>query len=114
MIGNDFRVFIDFEHNGLQHATWKEPIEDERSSIKAEVPIEESPWFNLNNKQQSLNDRYLIRQELHRYFKSRIERDYLFQLDRSPYPKEVMYVVMVATNLDNKSNTFLGYEPLIF
>jgi len=86
LIGNEFRVFVDFEHDGLQHATWKESIERERSQIKVEPTTEESPWFNLNNKQQSLNDRYLIRQGLHRYFKSRIQRDNLFQLDKTPYP----------------------------
>ena len=42
--------------------------------------------MNFNNQQQSLNDRYLIRQELHRYFKSHLAQDNLFQLDTHSYP----------------------------
>ena len=86
LIGNEFRVFMDFEHDGLPHATWKDSIEREHSSIKAE----ESPRLNSNKKQQSLNDGYLNRQELQRYFKSRIERDRLFELDRTSYPNRPM------------------------
>jgi hypothetical protein len=84
--GNEFRVFIDFEHDGLQHATWKELIEQEHVLIKSKSSIVEYPWLNLNNKQQSLNDQYLKRQELDRYFKSHIQKDQLFELDKSSYP----------------------------
>ncbi len=78
---NEFRVFIDFEHDGLQHNTWKESIEQKHSEIKTKPSLVESSWLNLNNQQQSLND-----QELHRYFKSHLPKDQLFALDTTPYP----------------------------
>jgi hypothetical protein len=83
LTGNEFRVFIDFEHDGLQHSTWKELIEQKHLQIKSKPSIIEHPWLNLNNKQQSLNDQ---RQELDRYFKLHIEKDNLFELDTSSYP----------------------------
>jgi hypothetical protein len=75
---NEFRVFIDFEHDGLQHATWKEPIiKQKHLKIKTKSSVIEYPWLNLNNKQKSLN----------RYFKSHIPTDNLFQLDTTqPMP----------------------------
>lgn len=85
LIGKDHRIYVNFEHHGLQHTTWKESIEDRKSSIKSESLVEQSSWIDLK-KQSSLNDRYLVRQELHRYFRSRLPRDHLFQLDTSPYP----------------------------
>jgi hypothetical protein len=85
--GNEFRVFIDFEHNELQHTTWKELIEQKHLQIKTKSSIVEYPWLNFNNKQQSLNDYYLKRQELDRYLKSHREKDYLFELDKTSYPK---------------------------
>lgn len=86
LTGKDFHVYVDFEHHGLQHATWKESIKCENSPIKSESTIVESSWFNFDNQSSSLNDRHHVRQELHRYFKSHLPRDHLFQLDTSPYP----------------------------
>lgn len=83
---NKFRIFIDFEHDRLQHATWKELNQEKDIEIKTKSSIIIDPWLNLNNKQQSLNDYYLKRQELDRYFKSHIQKDKLFELDSSSYP----------------------------
>ena len=89
LIGKDHRVYVDFEHHGLHHATWKESIEHQNPSIRFDSLIDQPSWIDL--KQQSpLNDRHLIRQELHRYFKSRLPCDHLFQLDTSPYPNRPM------------------------
>jgi hypothetical protein len=97
----DFRIFIDYEHDGLQHATWKESIKQEYSSKdelkkKAKPSMMEFPWVNLNNKQQTLNDHYLKRQELDRYFKSHNRKDNLFQFDKtmtmSRRPQDALHV----------------------
>jgi hypothetical protein len=94
-IGKGFRVFIDFEHNGLQHATWKEAIErkhlsKDKFNNKDKPPMMEFPWSDLNNKQQSLNDQYLKRQELARYYKLHTQKDNLFELDKTSYPNRPM------------------------
>lgn len=86
LIGKDFRVYTDFEHHGLQHATWKESIEHEKPPIQSHSPIVESSWFNFDNQSLPRNDRQYIRHELYRYFKAHFPRDHLFQLDSRPYP----------------------------
>ncbi|CAF4265277.1 unnamed protein product, partial [Rotaria sp. Silwood2] len=90
-----FRIFIDFEHKGLEHATWKESIEDDnlltnKFKNKDQSPIIEFSWSNLNHKQQFFNDQYLKQQELIRYFKRHIQKDNLFELDKSSYPNQFM------------------------
>jgi hypothetical protein len=50
----------------------------------------EFPWSDLNNKQQSLNDQYLKRQELARYYKLHTQKDNLFELDKTSYPNRPM------------------------
>lgn len=83
----EFRIFIDLQHNELQHSTWKELInKNEDFLIKTKSSIIEPSWLNLNNQQQSLNDYHLKRQELHRYFKNHLSKDKLFQLDENLYP----------------------------
>ncbi len=61
-------------------------IEEKHLQVKPKLSIIENSWLNLNNKQQSLNNQYLKRQELERYFKLHIEKDNLFELDTSSYP----------------------------
>ncbi|CAF3669561.1 unnamed protein product [Rotaria sp. Silwood1] len=88
-----FHIFVDFEHNGLEHATWKESIEDNHflnDKIKKndESSIIEFSWSNLNHKKQIFNDQYLKRQELIRYIKNHIQKDNLFELDKNSYPNQ--------------------------
>ncbi|CAM4915049.1 unnamed protein product [Rotaria socialis] len=90
-----FHVFADFEHDGLQHATWKQSTEEyyvSRAELKNKndkLSIIEFPWLDLNNnnnKHHFFNSEYLKRQELGRYFKTHREKDNLFELDKSSYP----------------------------
>ncbi|CAF4638904.1 unnamed protein product [Rotaria magnacalcarata] len=95
-----FHVFVDFEHHGLQHATWKQSIEEyyvSRAELKTKndkLSIIEFPWLDLNNnnnnKQHFFNSEYLKRQELDRYFETHREKDNLFELDQSSYPNRPM------------------------
>ncbi|CAF3967859.1 unnamed protein product, partial [Rotaria sp. Silwood1] len=88
-----FHIFVDFEHNGLEHATWKESIQNSHflnNKIKKndESSIIEFSWSNLNHKKQIFNDQYLKRQELIRYIKNHIQKDNLFELDKNSYPNQ--------------------------
>ncbi|UJR22823.1 hypothetical protein I4U23_025853 [Adineta vaga] len=86
-----FRVFIDFEHHGLEHTTWKESIEQkQRLYTKTKRSNVKFLQLNVKNKQQSLNEEYLRRQELARYVKLHTEKDNLFALDKTSYPKQSM------------------------
>jgi hypothetical protein len=88
-IGKAYRIFIDYEHNELHHAAWKESLEREHLSIdKLQIKdhridkssMIEVPGLNVNRKQQSINDQII------RYFKTHAQQDDLFKLDKSPYP----------------------------
>lgn len=83
-----FRIFIDFEHHGLEHATWKEPIEHtQQLNTKIKRSYQKSSQSNTKYKQQSLNEEHLRRQELARYIKFHTKKDNLFALDKEPYLK---------------------------
>lgn len=91
-----FFVFVDFQHNGLEHGSWKESIKESRLSkdklnIKSDKrPSIEISLSNLNHKQQFFNNQYLKQQEIVRYFKTHLKKDHLFRLDKNSYPNRPM------------------------
>ena len=92
--GKAFRIFIDFEHDGLNHATWKELLEYDKLRMNDHLinkPLmTKMPRSTRINKQQVINNQYLQRKEIAQYFKSHIEKDNLFELDKAPYPNRLM------------------------
>ncbi|CAF0888177.1 unnamed protein product [Adineta ricciae] len=83
-----FRIFIDFEHFGLGHTTWKESIKREHrwNRKKKQSLNTKIARVNVTSRSQSLDEEYLRRQELTRYVRSHAEKEDLFRLDRTPYP----------------------------
>jgi hypothetical protein len=64
---------MDFQHDGLQHATWKETVEEKRASVVKPTMLETiSPTRQLVYRQGTM--------------RARSEHDDLFALDTAPYP----------------------------
>ena len=94
--GKEFHIFVDFEHNTLEHASWKKLIENDGlpeeklNTTKDESLVKGYSWSNLKSRESSFIDQYLKQQELIRYFKTHIRQNSLFKLDKTSYPNRPM------------------------
>ena len=79
-----FRVYMDFQHDGLQHATWKEAVDDEQVTVDETRPSSVQPAMveAINPRKQRVYARATQR--------VRSEQDDLFALDTAPYPNRSM------------------------
>ena len=79
-----FRVYMDFQHDGLSHATWKETVEEEQARVNKTLTSSVKPARveTIHPTSQWVYPRDTRR--------PRSEQDDLFALDTAPYPNRPM------------------------
>lgn len=82
-------IYMDFEHLGLNHASWKESSDQKRPIT---IHAERKPIVKRKKRKQQK----IRRDDLIRYFRTHLERDDRFILDRSMgisrRPQDALYI----------------------